>query len=125
MLSLKRKSGRSGGVFSFRVSDVVDVPLRGLLLRLRVVEGAPSMSDLATGIKSFKKGMADDDTAEDPKTVEHRADETLNAAKEFVTKLQEKARRKPESIAGASSGMVTVNRVLTGGAYRSAEASIT
>ena len=44
------------------------------------------MGDVAKGIKSFKKGMADDDTAEDPKTVEHRADETLNAAKEKAPK---------------------------------------
>ena len=35
------------------------------------------MGDMAKGIKSFKKGMADDETAEavDPQTVEHRADE--------------------------------------------------
>jgi sec-independent protein translocase protein TatA len=44
------------------------------------------MGDMAKGIKSFKKGMADDDTAEDTKTVEHRADETLNAAKEKASK---------------------------------------
>jgi sec-independent protein translocase protein TatA len=44
------------------------------------------MGDMAKGIKSFKKGMADDDTADDPKTVEHRADETLNAAKEKASK---------------------------------------
>ena len=44
------------------------------------------MGDMAKGIKSFKKGMADDDTAEDPKTVEHRADETLNTPKEKASK---------------------------------------
>jgi sec-independent protein translocase protein TatA len=45
------------------------------------------MGDMAKGIKSFKKGMADDDTAEDPKTVEHRADESLNnTAKEKASK---------------------------------------
>ena len=44
------------------------------------------MGDMAKGIKSFKKGMADDDTADDAKTVEHRADETLNAAKEKASK---------------------------------------
>lgn len=48
MPGLKRKSA-GGGTFSFRVSDVVDVPLRGILLRLRVVEGTPSMSDIAVG----------------------------------------------------------------------------
>ena len=35
------------------------------------------MGDMAKGIKSFKKGMADDDTADDTRTVEHRADETV------------------------------------------------
>ena len=44
------------------------------------------MGDMAKGIKSFKKGMADDDVADDAKTVEHRADETLNRAKEKASK---------------------------------------
>jgi hypothetical protein len=49
MLGLKRKNRTRGGAFTFRVSDVVDVPLRGIMLRLRVVDGAPSMADLGTG----------------------------------------------------------------------------
>jgi sec-independent protein translocase protein TatA len=44
------------------------------------------MGDMAKGIKSFKKGMSDDDEAEKAKTVEHRSDETVNAAKEKATK---------------------------------------
>jgi sec-independent protein translocase protein TatA len=44
------------------------------------------MGDMAKGIKSFKKGMSDDDTADDTKTVEHRADEALNTAKEKASK---------------------------------------
>jgi len=44
------------------------------------------MGDMAKGIKSFKKGMADDDTADDTKTVEHRSDEALNSAKEKASK---------------------------------------
>lgn len=44
------------------------------------------MGDMAKGIKSFKKGMSDDDKAEDEvPTVEHRADETV-AAKEKAAK---------------------------------------
>jgi TatA/E family protein of Tat protein translocase len=39
------------------------------------------MGDMAKGIKSFKKGMADDDAADDAKTVEHRADETVEAGR--------------------------------------------
>jgi sec-independent protein translocase protein TatA len=44
------------------------------------------MGDMAKGIKSFKKGMADDDAADDAKTVEHRADEAMNSAKEKASK---------------------------------------
>lgn len=44
------------------------------------------MGDMAKGIKSFKKGMADEEVAADPKTVEHRNDEALNAAKEKASK---------------------------------------
>ena len=33
------------------------------------------MGDVAKGIKSFKKGMTDDDAAEQAKTVDHKADE--------------------------------------------------
>ncbi len=44
------------------------------------------MGDMAKGIKSFKKGMSDEDTADDTKTVEHRADETVGATKEKASK---------------------------------------
>ena len=45
------------------------------------------MGDMAKGIKSFKKGMADDDDpVEASRTVEHRADETVSAAKEKAGK---------------------------------------
>ncbi len=43
------------------------------------------MGDMAKGIKSFKKGMSEDD-ADDAKTVEHRTDETVNSAKETASK---------------------------------------
>ncbi len=33
------------------------------------------MGDVAKGIKSFKKGMADDDAPAEPKTVEHASTE--------------------------------------------------
>ena len=39
------------------------------------------MGDVAQGIKSFKKGMADDDTADTAKTIEHGADEPVKASK--------------------------------------------
>ncbi|MBP0439809.1 twin-arginine translocase TatA/TatE family subunit [Tianweitania sediminis] len=48
------------------------------------------MGDMAKGIKSFKKGMTDDDTAEDtrsdPRTVDHRPGETVVASDRNATK---------------------------------------
>ncbi|MEQ1939934.1 twin-arginine translocase TatA/TatE family subunit [Mesorhizobium sp. CN5-321] len=48
------------------------------------------MGDMAKGIKSFKKGMADDDDDDvvdaGKRTVEHRADETVTAPREKATK---------------------------------------
>ncbi|QDY99219.1 twin-arginine translocase TatA/TatE family subunit [Nitratireductor mangrovi] len=41
------------------------------------------MGDMAKGIKSFKKGMSDEDEAANAKTVEHRDDE---APKEKASK---------------------------------------
>ena len=38
-----------GGDFRFNVSDAVAVPLRGVMLRLRLLEGTPSVKDLAVG----------------------------------------------------------------------------
>ncbi|WP_411196774.1 twin-arginine translocase TatA/TatE family subunit [Rhizobium sp.] len=34
------------------------------------------MGDVAKGIKSFKKGMTDEDAPDTAKTVDHKADET-------------------------------------------------
>jgi hypothetical protein len=48
MFGLKKK-GEPGQAFVFRVSDVVDVPLRGVMLRLGVLEGSPSIGDLGVG----------------------------------------------------------------------------
>jgi sec-independent protein translocase protein TatA len=47
------------------------------------------MGDLAKGIKSFKKGMSEEEAAaaaEDSKTVEHRTDETVKATREKASK---------------------------------------
>lgn len=44
------------------------------------------MGDMAKGIKSFKKGMSDDEVAETTKTVDHRADEAVTPGKEKVSK---------------------------------------
>ncbi|EKF41004.1 twin-arginine translocase TatA/TatE family subunit [Nitratireductor indicus] len=39
------------------------------------------MGDMAKGIKSFKKGMADDEDEKPAKTVEHQADEAIETPK--------------------------------------------
>lgn len=39
------------------------------------------MGDVAKGIKSFKKGMAEDDVADSPKTIDHQAGETVESTK--------------------------------------------
>ncbi len=41
--------GGAGGPFTFRVSDSLEVPLRGHLLRLKLSDGSPSMGDLKAG----------------------------------------------------------------------------
>ena len=40
---------KSGGSFEFRVSDAVEVPRRGYLLRLKLLNGEPGLGDLAIG----------------------------------------------------------------------------
>ena len=61
----------------------------GILVLLLFGKGRFSdmMGDVAKGIKSFKKGMADDeeDVADKARTVEHRNDETVSA-REKATK---------------------------------------
>ena len=56
----------------------------GIIILLLFGKGRFSdmMGDVAKGIKSFKKGMSDDEAAatDDGRTVEHRMDETVKAA---------------------------------------------
>ena len=40
------------------------------------------MGDVAKGIKSFKKGMQDDESSDNAKTVEHRKEEVVSENKE-------------------------------------------
>lgn len=42
-------AGASNRSCTFRVSDVVDVPLRGTMLRLRLVDGTATMKQVAPG----------------------------------------------------------------------------
>jgi sec-independent protein translocase protein TatA len=49
------------------------------------------MGDVAQGIKSFKKGMAEDDTAEDPKVIEHRETKSAKTASRAKAPRKQKA----------------------------------
>jgi len=49
MTPSEAKGPAPGGAFRFKVSDSAAVPLRGHVLRLKVVEGSPSMKDLKPG----------------------------------------------------------------------------
>jgi sec-independent protein translocase protein TatA len=45
------------------------------------------MGDMAKGIRNFRKGMSDEEeSGEDAKTVEHKADEPVRAAKTKASK---------------------------------------
>jgi hypothetical protein len=45
------KKKKSSEPFRFRVSDSVQVPLRGYLLRLKLVDGVPALADVSPGRK--------------------------------------------------------------------------
>src|SRR4051812_11664014 len=46
---LGRSKEKGGQPFSFRVSDALEIPTRGYLLRLKLHEGDPAIADLAVG----------------------------------------------------------------------------
>lgn len=48
---MANRSGGASGPFTFRVSDSLEVPLRGHLLRLKLREGTPLMSQLGPGTR--------------------------------------------------------------------------
>ncbi|HUP88236.1 MAG TPA: hypothetical protein VM100_02735 [Longimicrobiales bacterium] len=49
---------KSGGAFSFRVSDAVEIPGRGFLLRLKLNDGDPAIADLGVGKKIILRSPA-------------------------------------------------------------------
>ena len=46
---MRKTQGHDGGALRFKVVNVLDVPSRGVLLRLRLVEGSPSLRELGPG----------------------------------------------------------------------------
>ncbi|MBA8902398.1 MULTISPECIES: twin-arginine translocase TatA/TatE family subunit [unclassified Phyllobacterium] len=44
------------------------------------------MGDVAKGIKNFKSGMSDDDTADNSKTIDNQTSQPVNSTKEKTTK---------------------------------------
>jgi hypothetical protein len=61
-MGMSKRAKAEGGAFRFRVSDSVEVPLRGRMLRLRVVEGTPAMADLVPGSTLRVSGPGEDRT---------------------------------------------------------------
>jgi hypothetical protein len=47
----KSRTRKESGPFRFRVSDALAVPLRGYLLRLRLLDGVPALADVSPGRK--------------------------------------------------------------------------
>ena len=50
-MGLFSKKKKSSGPFKFRVSDSVQVPLRGQMLRLKLLDGQPVLGDVSPGRK--------------------------------------------------------------------------
>jgi hypothetical protein len=48
-MAMFRRSKQKSEPFRFRVSDALDMPLRGFLLRLRLLDGGASIADLGPG----------------------------------------------------------------------------
>lgn len=44
-------TSKASGTYRFNVSDALDVPLRGFLLRLRLLDGAPAAGDIGAGTR--------------------------------------------------------------------------
>lgn len=63
------RQGSREGSFRFRVSDAVEVPLRGWLLRLRLLEGAPALSELRPG--HFLRLRAPDGEVRDVRIIDY------------------------------------------------------
>ncbi len=55
-MGLFGKKKKASGPFRFRVSDSVAVPLRGYLLRLKLQDGTPALTDIAPGKKLRVRG---------------------------------------------------------------------
>jgi hypothetical protein len=55
-MGLFTKQKKKSEPFQFRVSDAVAVPLRGYLLRLKLQDGTPALTDIAPGKKLRVRG---------------------------------------------------------------------
>ena len=59
-MGLFSKKKKSSGPFQFRISDSVAVPRRGYMLRLKLLDGAPALDDVAPGRKLHVRGPSGD-----------------------------------------------------------------
>ena len=60
-MGLFGKKKTQSGPFEFRISDSVAVPRRGYLLRLKLLNGAPALDEVAPGRKLRVRGPSGDE----------------------------------------------------------------
>lgn len=103
MLGMGKRRKTGGGPFRFRVSDVVDVPLRGTILRLKLMEGTPSMGDLPVGAR-LRVAPADGGAEREVEIRAHSvtggkaSQERLDATRELDVVIAGDAARSPDPI---------------------------
>jgi hypothetical protein len=110
MAAFRRAKNDRGGPFTFRVSDVIDVPLRGLMLRLRLVDGTPSMTDL--GVGSLLRLRSPAGVERDVRVAAHAVtggkptQERLDRVRELDVVIEDGASREPIEIGWIARGPV-------------------
>jgi hypothetical protein len=108
MAVFRRTTNDRGGPFRFRVSDVVEVPLRGVLLRLRLVDGKPSMNDL--GVGASLRLRSPDGVERDVRVTAHAVtggrptQERLDRVRELDVLIEDGAPGEPIGIGWIASG---------------------
>jgi hypothetical protein len=60
-MGLFSKKKKESGPFEFRISDSVAVPRRGYVLRLKLLNGAPALDEVAPGRKLRVRGPTGDE----------------------------------------------------------------
>jgi hypothetical protein len=111
MVAFKRSRGAAGGPFRFRVSDSLEVPLRGRMLRLRLMEGGPTMTDLGVGKKLCLQSPSGDERVV---TIVGHAVTGGRATQERLDRIRELDVVISNQDAGVGEGLVDIGWVASG-----------